>query len=248
MERGQPGEQREADAQVGGGGPAEGGEGVPGRVHLLHVRHEGGPPAGPPGGGRAGVHEERQVAFGEDVEQRGDAGEPRASRTAVAGSCDPAGPSVEVSGEPGGVGLAEGGRRPGAEQAGEGEGVLVVGVDDRPRLGRRGGSMPSGLDSDTRARSRPCVQREPPGEVVVAGFDLVGGLAVQVEGPAVKTGRGRAACGARPRTRASTDAGAHRRLILSPFALSYRYSLPIIAVKPLAHVTLQVTRFSEPFQ
>ncbi|GAA3417208.1 hypothetical protein GCM10018952_48310 [Streptosporangium vulgare] len=129
-------------------------------MHLLHVRHDGGPPAGPLGlGGGTGVHEERQVALGEHVEQRGDPGQargvahggggqleadeprphvPHAVAVAVAVAVAHVAPyavsRVEGLGEPGGVDLAEAGRRPGAEGRGQREGVLVVGVDDRPRL------------------------------------------------------------------------------------------------------------------
>ncbi|MFC7648437.1 hypothetical protein ACFQX6_54335 [Streptosporangium lutulentum] len=111
-----------------------------------------------------------------------------AFRRAVAGSWSPANrvTPVEGPGEPVRVDVAEAGRRPGAERRGQDEGVLVVGVDDRPGvLGRQR------LDAE-RAGQRDqgqfefLVQGEPPGEVVIVGIHLVGGLALQVQGPAVE--------------------------------------------------------------
>ena len=106
----------EADPQPRIGRPAIGAEREPCRVQLLNIGDKGGPPrraARRPGRG-PGVDEEREVPFGEHVEQR--------AAPAVAGlvgdrACwqlEPGEPPVELLGEAGRVDFRQAGRGPAA--------------------------------------------------------------------------------------------------------------------------------------
>ena len=71
------------------------------------------------------MHEERQVALGEHVEQRGASGESLGVPHGRRGQLEPSEILVEDLGELGRVDVAEAGCGPGAERGGQGEGLLV---------------------------------------------------------------------------------------------------------------------------
>jgi hypothetical protein len=225
-------------------GAAERAERVPGRVHLLDVRDERGPPAGhvPGGRGGSGMDEQRQVPVFEQVEQGGAAGEPVGVRQRGGGELEAGEALAEGLGGRVGVDRADVRGGPGAERRGQRGGALVVGVQQRTGLVRR-----QRLDAERRGqrdeRAAEAVgagQLRAGRDVVVLGVDREGRLTVEIESPLFEVRR----------SGAGAERGEER---LGPEVLVDVDGLRAVRFAAFGHAAppppdVAVNRFSEPLQ